>query len=102
LRLQPAVPSDTHRRRVTVGLGLPADFNFPGCKINDPRPDFYQDGHAGPANVLLLIEVADTSLNYDHAVKRALYARRAIPGTLDRGLAPKPQPARRLPAPGNG
>ena len=25
-----------------------------------------------------MIEVADTSLNYDHAVKRALYARHAI------------------------
>ena len=29
--------------------------------------------------MLLLIEVADTSLNYDRAVKRALYARHAIP-----------------------
>jgi Uma2 family endonuclease len=45
-------------------------------ELSEPEPD--QDGHAGPADVLLLIEVADTSLNYDHAVKRALYARHAI------------------------
>jgi hypothetical protein len=50
----------------------------PDIALLKPRPDFYQDGHAGPADVLLLIEVADTSLNYDHAVKRALYARHAI------------------------
>jgi Uma2 family endonuclease len=43
------------------------------------RADFYRDAHPGPADVLLLIEVADTSLNYDRAVKRALYARHAIP-----------------------
>jgi Uma2 family endonuclease len=44
-----------------------------------PRPDFYRDAHAQPADVLLLIEVADTSLNYDRAVKRMLYARHAVP-----------------------
>jgi Uma2 family endonuclease len=43
-----------------------------------PRPDFYRDAHPGPSDVLLLIEVADTSLNYDRAVKRALYARHGI------------------------
>ncbi len=43
------------------------------------RPDFYRDAHPLPSDVLLLIEVADTSLNYDRAVKRALYARHAIP-----------------------
>jgi Uma2 family endonuclease len=43
-----------------------------------PRPDFYREAHPGPSDVLLLIEVADTSLNYDRAVKRALYARHGI------------------------
>jgi Uma2 family endonuclease len=50
----------------------------PDFALLKPRPDFYQDAHAGPADVLLLIKVADTSLNYDRAVKRALYARHAI------------------------
>jgi Uma2 family endonuclease len=50
----------------------------PDFALLKPRPDFYRDAHARPADVLLLIEVADTSLNYDRAVKRALYARHAI------------------------
>jgi Uma2 family endonuclease len=51
----------------------------PDFALLRPRPDFYRDAHARPSDVLLLIEVADTSLNYDRAVKRALYARHAIP-----------------------
>ena len=51
----------------------------PDFALLKPRPDFYCDAHAQPANVLLLIEVADTSLNYDRTVKRTLYARHAIP-----------------------
>ncbi len=51
----------------------------PDFALLRPRPDFYRDSHPGPADVLLLIEVADTSVNYDRAVKRALYARHAIP-----------------------
>jgi Uma2 family endonuclease len=51
----------------------------PDFAILKPRPDFYRDAHPQPSDVLLLIEVADSSLNYDRAVKRALYARHAIP-----------------------
>ena len=51
----------------------------PDFALLKPRPDFYQDFPAQPADVLLLIEVAETSLNYDRAVKRALSARHAIP-----------------------
>jgi Uma2 family endonuclease len=51
----------------------------PDFALLKPRLDSYRDVHAQSADVLLLIEVADTSLNYDRAVKRALYARHAIP-----------------------
>ena len=51
----------------------------PDFALLKPRLDFYQDSPAQPADVLLLIEVADTSLSYGRAVKRALYARHAIP-----------------------
>ena len=50
----------------------------PDFALLKPRPDFYRDAHAVAADVLLLIEVADSSLNYDRAVKRALYARHGI------------------------
>jgi Uma2 family endonuclease len=43
------------------------------------RPDYYRNGHPGPGDVLLLIEVADTSLVYDREVKIPRYARAGIP-----------------------
>ena len=47
-----------------------------------PRSDNYFDSHPGPADVLLVIEVSDTSLNYDRGVKAHLYGRHNIPETL--------------------
>jgi Uma2 family endonuclease len=43
------------------------------------RPDYYRGGHAGPSDILLLVEVADSSLAYDREVKSRLYARSGIP-----------------------
>ena len=43
------------------------------------RDDFYRNGHPGPADVLLLIEVADSSVEFDRTVKLAAYARAGIP-----------------------
>lgn len=43
-----------------------------------PRPDFYASGHPSPEDVLLLVEVADSSLEYDREVKIPLYARAGI------------------------
>ena len=51
----------------------------PDIALLRPRPDFYIDSHPGPADVLLLIEIADTSLAYDLRVKVPLYARHGIP-----------------------
>ena len=43
------------------------------------RPDFYASGHPTTDDVLLLIEVSDTSLEFDRRVKVPLYARSGIP-----------------------
>ena len=43
------------------------------------REDLYASGHPGPDDVLLLIEVADTSLDRDRDVKLSLYAAAGIP-----------------------
>jgi Uma2 family endonuclease len=51
----------------------------PDVALLRPRDDFYAQGHPTPADVLLLIEVADTSLAYDRGVKAPLYARARIP-----------------------
>ena len=43
------------------------------------RDDFYEGGHPGPVDVLLLIEVSDTTVGYDRNEKLPLYARAGIP-----------------------
>ncbi|MGH8507608.1 MAG: Uma2 family endonuclease [Gammaproteobacteria bacterium] len=42
------------------------------------RDDFFRHAHPRPGDVLLIVEVADTSLRYDREVKLPLYARHAI------------------------
>lgn len=44
-----------------------------------PRSDFYADAHPEPEDVFLVIEISDTTLDYDVAVKIPLYARAGIP-----------------------
>jgi Uma2 family endonuclease len=43
------------------------------------RDDFYHEAHPGPGDVLLLVEVAHSSLRYDLEIKLPLYARHGIP-----------------------
>jgi Uma2 family endonuclease len=51
----------------------------PDLTVLRPRGDDYAGAHPAPDDVLLLIEVADTSLAYDRQVKLPLYARCGIP-----------------------
>ena len=51
----------------------------PDLMLLRPRPDRYRSGHPTAADVLLLVEVADTSLAYDRGPKLALYARHGVP-----------------------
>ena len=51
----------------------------PDLAVLRRRADFYRRGaRPGPADVLLLVEVADSSLRFDRGVKLALYARAGI------------------------
>jgi len=43
------------------------------------QPDTPEDGHPGPHDVFLVIEVADTSIRTDRGRKRTMYARAGIP-----------------------
>ena len=70
------------RALVTVGNPVRLD------RYNEPQPDFallrrradsYRSSHPTAAEVLLLIEVADSSLRYDRKVKLPLYARHGVP-----------------------
>ena len=50
----------------------------PDLMLLRPRSDFYVGAHPAPHDVLLLIEVADTSLQYDLGIKVPLYARHQV------------------------
>ena len=51
----------------------------PDLMLLKRREDFYRHQAPGADDVLLLIEVSDSSLSYDRSVKLALYARFNIP-----------------------
>ena len=51
----------------------------PDLMLLRPRADFYRDSHPTPTDVLLLVEVADSSLAFDRGPKLALYARHGVP-----------------------
>jgi Uma2 family endonuclease len=51
----------------------------PDIAVLAPRADGYRSRHPGPGDVLLLIEVADASVESDRKTKIPLYARHAIP-----------------------
>lgn len=50
----------------------------PDIALLRPRPDFYTNSHPEAGDVLLIIEVADSSLEYDRTRKLPLYARHGI------------------------
>jgi Uma2 family endonuclease len=50
----------------------------PDLALLVPREDFYAAGKPRPADIMLLIEVSDTSLEFDRNVKRPLYAEAGI------------------------
>ncbi len=50
----------------------------PDIVLSKPRRDYYKRSLPTPADVLLVIEVADSSLAYDRTVKMPLYAQAGI------------------------
>jgi Uma2 family endonuclease len=51
----------------------------PDLALVRPRTDDYASAHPGPADVLLVIEVAENTARYDRSVKAPLYARADLP-----------------------
>ncbi|HEX8560492.1 MAG TPA: Uma2 family endonuclease [Pyrinomonadaceae bacterium] len=51
----------------------------PDVAVLKRRDDFYRHAHPRPEDVLLVIEVSDTTLEYDRQVKAPLYARAGVP-----------------------
>ncbi len=70
-------------RRALVRVQSPVvldDFSEPEPDVclARSRADSYASGHPRPADVLLLVEVADSSASYDRTVKLPLYSRAGI------------------------
>jgi Uma2 family endonuclease len=51
----------------------------PDLVLLRPSADRYRSAHPRPENVLLLIEVADTTLTFDRDTKLPLYAKHGVP-----------------------
>ena len=51
----------------------------PDISVLKFRTDFYSTKHPGPADILLAIEVSDTTIRCDREIKPALYAISRIP-----------------------
>jgi Uma2 family endonuclease len=77
-RLTRVIP-DALRVRIQNPLRL-GDTNEPqpDVALVRARPDRYSGDHPGPEDVLLVIEVGDTTADYDRQVKMPLYARAGI------------------------
>ena len=69
--------------RAVVGVQNPVRLNGgtepqPDLMLLKPHADFYSSAHPGPGDVLLLIEVADTTADLDRECKLHLYARAGV------------------------
>ena len=58
----------------------------PDIALLRPRADRYARSHPAPAEVLLVVEIADSSLEYDRNVKAHLYGRNNVPETWVKNL----------------
>ncbi len=72
-----------YRGRWTVSVQDPIAFDDskpePDIALLRPREDYYSEGTPQPSDILLVIEVADFSLDFDRDTKAALYAEAGIP-----------------------
>ncbi|MBA2494817.1 MAG: Uma2 family endonuclease [Acidobacteria bacterium] len=74
---------DLTRNKALVSVQDPIhidDYNEPEPDIAllKRRSDFYKKGHPLPQDVLLLIEVSNSTIEYDREIKRMLYAKAEI------------------------
>jgi len=53
----------------------------PDLMLLRPRDDFYEHANPTPADTLLVIAIADSSLRYDRTIKVPLYAAHGVPET---------------------
>jgi Uma2 family endonuclease len=74
------VPAINERGIVSVGdpVGLADSVPEPDVALLRPRTDFYASARPQPKDILLVVEVADSTVDYDREDKSALYAENGI------------------------
>jgi|SRR5579862_3736706 len=74
------VLGDRSNVRTQQAIALPPDSEpEPDVAVVRSRKDHYWEAHPRPADIMLVIEVADTSLTVDRFVKLPIYAAAGIP-----------------------
>jgi Uma2 family endonuclease len=78
-----AVFSDLERKRAIIGAQDPIQLTErtepqPDVVLLQPRADYYATAHPVPSEVLLLVEVSDSTVDFDRDVKVPNYARSGI------------------------
>ena len=78
-----AVFSDLDRRKAIMGAQDPIQLTErtepqPDVVLLQPRADYYATAHPVPSEVLLLVEVADSTVDNDRNIKVPIYARSLI------------------------
>jgi len=66
-------------QKVIISIQNPITLNNlsepqPDIALLKPRADFYENSHPQPQDIFLLIEVVDSSIDYDRDIKIPLYA----------------------------
>jgi Uma2 family endonuclease len=82
-RLNP-IFSEKLSQRALVDIQNPVELDNtsepqPDVALLRPRSDFYETRHPQPADIFLIVEVADTTAKSDREVKIPLYAEDGIP-----------------------
>lgn len=80
-------------------------------RVNEPEPDLaivkgsleaFADRHPGPEEILVLIEVADSSLGYDRGAKLRVYASASVPVYLIVNIPEQQIECYEMPVPSEG
>jgi hypothetical protein len=79
IRIFAPLSSDELVIRIQLPITLATSEPEPDLVVAKPPLEQYDERHPGPADILLLIEVADSSLAVDRNLKRAIYARARLP-----------------------
>jgi len=86
MRLHNRLLSLEYHHKALIGMQNPIHLNpmsepQPDLMLLKPREDFYEQSHPTPSDVLFVVEISDSSQEYDRLMKIPLYGKASIPET---------------------